>query len=149
MLRTLRAAEPIVNATFAEADRVMTPILGKALSTFVYVDPSDARAVAKAEEDLQQTAIMQPAVLAADIGLTRLLAAYGIRPDMTMGHSLGEYRALVSAGALPFHEALEAMAARGREMTRVSTDVHPFLLSKLHRLMGFGRVEAFVDMHII
>ncbi len=81
---------------------------------------TDAKAVAKAEEDLRQTAITQPAVLAIDIALTRLLAAYGIQPDMTMGHSLGEYGALVAAGALPFEDALEAVSARGREMTHVA-----------------------------
>ena len=102
MLRPLRAAEPIVAQTFAEADRVMTPLLGKPLSEFIFVDQADANAVAKAEEDLRQTAITQPAVLAIDLAMTRLLAAYGIQPDMTMGHSLGEYGALVASGALPF-----------------------------------------------
>ena len=63
------------------------------------MDPR-TQAVAKAEEDLRQTEITQPTVLAIDIGLTRLLAAYGIQPDMTMGHSLGEYGALVASGAL-------------------------------------------------
>ena len=104
--------------TFAEADRVMTPLLGKPLSEFIFVDHADADAVAKAEEDLRQTAITQPAVLAIDLALTRLLAAYGIEPDLTMGHSLGEYGALVAAGALPFADALEAVSARGRGMTR-------------------------------
>ena len=102
MLRPLCAAEPIVAETFAEADRVMTPLLGKPLSDFIFVDQADPNAVAKAEEDLRQTAITQPAVLAIDLALTRLLAAYGIQPDMTMGHSLGEYGALVASGALPF-----------------------------------------------
>ena len=122
MLQALRATEPIVAETFAEADRVMTPLLGKPLSEFIFVDHGDGDAVAKAEEDLRQTAITQPAVLATDLALTRLLAAYGIRPDMTMGHSLGEYGALVAAGALPFADALEAVSARGREMTRVSME---------------------------
>jgi len=122
MLRALRAAEPIVAQTFAEADRVMTPFLGKPLSEFIFVDGANGQAVAKAEEDLRQTAITQPAVLAADEALTRLLAAYGIKPDMTMGHSLGEYGALVASGALPFEDALEAVSARGREMTRVSVE---------------------------
>ncbi len=120
MLRPLYTSEPIVAATFAEANRVMTPLLGKPLTEFVFVDPSDPAAVAKAEDDLRQTAITQPVVLAIDLALTRLLAAYGIQPDMTMGHSLGEYGALVAAGALPFEDALEAVSARGRGMTRVA-----------------------------
>ena len=120
MLRALRAAEPIVARTFEEADGVMTSILGKPLSDYIFVDTANGAAVAQAEEDLRQTAITQPAVLAADLALTRLLDAYGIQPDMTMGHSLGEYGALGAAGALPFADALEAVSARGREMTRVS-----------------------------
>ncbi len=122
MLKPLRTLETIVADTFAEADHVMTPLLGKPLSEFIFVDRDDADAVAKAEEDLRQTAITQPAVLAADLALTRLLAAYGIEPDFTMGHSLGEYGALVAAGGLPFADALEAVSARGREMTRFSPD---------------------------
>ena len=122
MARELRKSEPIVADTFTEADRVMTPILGKPLSDFIFIDETDAVAMEKAESDLRQTAITQPAVLTVDIAMTRLLAAYGIEPDMTMGHSLGEYGALVASGALPFAEALEAVAARGREMTRVSVD---------------------------
>ncbi|HET9409583.1 MAG TPA: SDR family NAD(P)-dependent oxidoreductase [Candidatus Sulfotelmatobacter sp.] len=117
MLKTLRDSEPIVAETFAEADRVMTPLLGKPLRDFIFVDRADAEALAKAEDDLRQTAITQPAVLAVDLALTRLLAAYGIEPDFTMGHSLGEYGALVASGGLPFADALEAVSARGREMT--------------------------------
>ena len=120
MLRHLRSVEPIVGETFAEADRVMTPLLGKPLSDFIFVNDTDANAVAKAEGALRQTAITQPAVLATDLALTRLLAAYGIEPDFTMGHSLGEYGALVAAGALPFADSLDAVSARGRGMTQVA-----------------------------
>ena len=120
MFRTLRDAEPIVAETFREADRIMTPLLGKPLTDYIFADSKNETAVARAEEDLRQTAITQPAVLSVDIATTRLLAAYGIQPDMTMGHSLGEYGALVASGCLPFEEALEAVSARGREMTRVS-----------------------------
>ncbi len=120
MLKSLRANEPVVAKTFEEADYALKALLGKPLSEFIFVDHADKEAIAKAEEDLRQTAITQPAVLATDIALTRMLALYGIKPDMTMGHSLGEYGALVAAGVLPFDEALEAVSARGREMTRVS-----------------------------
>ncbi len=120
MLRQLRASEPIVAETFAEADRVMTPLLGRPLSDFIFVNDSDPEAAAKAEDALRQTAITQPAVLATDLALTRLMAAYGVEPDFTMGHSLGEYGALVASGALPFTDSLEAVSARGRGMTQVA-----------------------------
>ena len=121
MLRQFLDKEAVVADTFRVADRTLTPLLGKPLSEFIFVDPADPQAVMKAEEDLRQTAITQPAVLACDIALSRLLAAYGIQPDMTMGHSLGEYGALVASGAMPFEDALQAVTVRGREMTRVST----------------------------
>ena len=120
MIEPLRAAEPIVADLFTEADRIMTPLLGKPLSEFIFVDPNNAEAVAKAEEDLRQTEITQPTVLTIDLALTRLLAAYGIKPDMTMGHSLGEYGALVASGSLTFEDALGAVSARGRGMTKVA-----------------------------
>ncbi|HKN20099.1 MAG TPA: beta-ketoacyl synthase N-terminal-like domain-containing protein, partial [Terracidiphilus sp.] len=122
MLEPLRAAEPIVAELFAEADRIMTPLLGKPLSEFIFVDQTNADAVAKADEDLRQTEITQPTVLTIDLALTRLLDAYGIRPDMTMGHSLGEYGALVASGSLTFEDALAAVSARGRGMTHVAVN---------------------------
>jgi len=56
----LRQTEPLVAEVFDEADRVMTPLLGRTLSSYLFVDPGDARAVAEAEEALKQTAITQP-----------------------------------------------------------------------------------------
>ncbi len=120
MIRSLYTVEPIVLGTFAEADEVMMPLLGKPLSEFIFADTAEA--VAKAEDDLLQTAVTQPIVLATDLALTRLLAAYGIAPDFTMGHSLGEYAALVVAGALPFHDALEFVSVHGRGFTSVAMD---------------------------
>ena len=55
----------------------------------------------------------QPAVITVDIALTRLLGEYGIAPDMVMGHSVGEYGALVSAGS-----AVVRGCARGRQRAR-------------------------------
>ncbi|HTT48690.1 MAG TPA: acyltransferase domain-containing protein, partial [Pseudolabrys sp.] len=120
MLRGLRDKEPVISETFKEADVIMRPLIGKPLTELMYVEPTDAKKVAEAEEALRQTAVTQPAVITINIATTRLLAAYGIHPDMTMGHSVGEYGALVAAGALPFEDALEAVSARGREMTNVS-----------------------------
>ena len=122
MARILAESEPIVAETFAEADEVMEPLLGRTLTSFLFVDPEDPAAMAAAEMDLMQTAITQPAVLAVDLALTRLLASYGFEPDMVMGHSLGEYGALVAAGSLTFANALEAVSARGREMASITVE---------------------------
>ena len=149
MLEPLRTTEPIVATTFAEADQVMTPLLGKPLTDFIFVDPSDPNAVAKADEDLRQTAITQPAVLATDEALTRLLAAYGIKPDMTMGHSLGEYGALVASGALPFRDALEAVSARGRGMTSVAMKDNGRMAAVLAPLAEIERVLKTVDGYVV
>ncbi len=149
MLRPIRALEPIVANTFAEADRVMTPLLGKPLSEFIYVDQADPQAVAQAEEDLRQTAITQPAVLATDMAMTRLLAAYGIEPDFTMGHSLGEYGALIASDALPFADALEAVSARGREMTRVSLKDNGLMAAVFAPLTEIERLLKTVDGYVV
>ena len=149
MLRTLRASEPIVAETFAEADRIMTPLLGKPLSEFIFVDSADEPAVAKAEDDLRQTAITQPAVITTDIALTRLLAVYGIEPDMAMGHSVGEYGALVAAGALPFEDSLEAVSARGREMTRLSLGDNGRMAAVFAPLAEIERLLKTIDGYVV
>ena len=122
MLKPLRESEPIVAATFAEADRIMLPLLGRPLSEYIFSDRDDAETVARLDRQLLQTEITQPAVLTCDIALTRLLAAHGVQPDMVMGHSLGEYGALVAAGALDFSASLEAVSARGHEMASLDID---------------------------
>ena len=149
MLKLLRATEPIVAETFAEADRVMTPLLGKPLTDFIFVDHADADAVAKAEEDLRQTEITQPAVLAIDLALTRLLAAYGIEPDFTMGHSLGEYGALVAAGGLPFTDSLEAVSARGRGMTQVAMDDNGRMAAVFAPLEEVERILKTINGYVV
>ena len=149
MLKPLLRTEPIVAETFAEADRVMTPILGKPLTEFIFVDRDNAEAVATAEDALRQTAITQPAVLATDLALARLLAAYGIEPDFTMGHSLGEYGALVAAGAFPFADALEAVSARGREMTRFSPEDKGRMAAVFAPLEAIERILKTINGYVV
>ncbi len=116
MAAELARTEPLVAQVFAEADRVMTPLLGRPLTELLFCDPEDPDAVDARTAELRRTEITQPAVLATDLALATLLDAYGMRPDMVIGHSLGEYGALVAAGSLGFDAALEAVSARGREM---------------------------------
>ncbi|MRS03729.1 acyltransferase domain-containing protein, partial [bacterium] len=88
MLKEFRAIEPVVDEVFVEADRVMTPLLGKPLTDFIYAD-GDEESLKAAEAKLKDTTITQPAVLTANVALLRLLQKYGFKPDMVIGHSLG------------------------------------------------------------
>ena len=68
------------------------------------------------EADLTLTANTQPAILAASIVALDVLAAAGVSGDFVAGHSLGEYSALVAAGALEFADAVRIVRARGQFM---------------------------------
>jgi [acyl-carrier-protein] S-malonyltransferase len=65
-------------------------------------------------EKLTQTDVAQPAILTNSIATLRALQARGLpEPAVTLGHSLGEFSALVAAGALPFADALRLVRRRG------------------------------------
>jgi acyl transferase domain-containing protein/NADP-dependent 3-hydroxy acid dehydrogenase YdfG len=149
MLRDLRDLEPVVAETFAEADAVMEPLLGRPLSELICVASDDKQALAEADELLRQTAITQPAVLTVDVALTRLLATYSIVPDMVMGHSLGEYGALVAAGCLDFDQALIAVSARGNEMTRVSVEDNGKMAAVFAPLETIESILESVDGYVV
>ena len=96
-----------------------------------------------------QTEITQPAVLATDLSLTRLLAAYGIAPDMVMGHSLGEYGALVAAGSLTLEAAMEAVSARGREMASISVEDNGAMAAVFGPLAEIEKVVAAAEGYVV
>ena len=149
MLQQLRATEPIVADTFREADDVMTPLLGRSLSSYIFVDGDDPAAVTQLEQELLQTEITQPAVLATDSSISRLLGAYGMRPDMVMGHSLGEYGALIAAGSLTFEAALEAVSARGREMASLSVEDNGAMAAVFGPLTEIERIVDETEGYVV
>ena len=67
-------------------------------------------------ERLTATDVCQPALVATSIAAFRVAADAGLRPGLAMGHSLGEYSALVAAGAMAYDEALRIVAERGAAM---------------------------------
>jgi len=149
MGRALYDREPAVRAVFDEADAVLARILGQPLTAYLFADAGDEGAMARAEGALRQTAITQPAVLTLDNALRSLLAEYGIEPDYVMGHSLGEYGALVAADVMPFADALEASAARGREMTRVSLSDNGWMAAVMGPLEVVEKALASVDGYVV
>ena len=95
---------PAAREVFAEADAV----LGFALSELCFNGPLDT---------LTLTANTQPALLAVSYATTCVLRAeIGLTPNWVAGHSLGEFSALVAAGALRFADALRVVRERGLAM---------------------------------
>jgi [acyl-carrier-protein] S-malonyltransferase len=95
---------PIARQVFAEADDA----LGFALSQLCFTGP---------EPDLKLTEHTQPAILAVSIAALRVLEGEtSLRPAFVAGHSLGEYSALIAAGALNFASAVKIVRERGRLM---------------------------------
>jgi len=103
MGKELAEKYPAAQAIFDEADKA----LGFSISQMCF---------AGSEEDLKQTANTQPAILTCSVAVHRVLAEKGITPDFVAGHSLGEYSALVAAGALKFSDAVRLVRKRGEYM---------------------------------
>jgi [acyl-carrier-protein] S-malonyltransferase len=103
MGRELAEKHPEAKRVFDEADRA----LGFAISQMCFFG---------GEEELKQTANTQPAILTTSIATHRILEAKGVYPDFVAGHSLGEYSALVAAGALDFTDAVRLVRKRGTYM---------------------------------
>jgi [acyl-carrier-protein] S-malonyltransferase len=95
---------PVAREVFAEADET----LGFPLSKLCFAGP---------EAELKLTENTQPAILTVSIAALRVLESEtALRADFAAGHSLGEYSALICAGALRFIDALAVVRQRGRFM---------------------------------
>ncbi len=104
MLSDIASEHAIVQETFAQASNV----LGYDLWALVQDGPS---------EDLNRTDRTQPALLAASVAIWRVWNEQnGKQPEFLAGHSLGEYSALVCAGAIAFEDAIKLVELRGQYM---------------------------------
>jgi len=129
MLRALSAKYPIIGETFDEADRIFaTMAQGRRLSESFWVPPEAEATYCQSDETVHA------AVFLANVALYRLIRARGIRIDVLLGQSAGEYAALVAGGLLSLADGLRAIyrrtlavmnlpgSARGR-MVSVSGDL--------------------------
>jgi [acyl-carrier-protein] S-malonyltransferase len=104
MLAEMAAVEPVIEQTFTAA----SDVLGYDLWQLVQDGP---------DSELNQTHKTQPAMLAAGVAMYRAWQNNtDITPAIVAGHSLGEYTALVCAGAIPFAAAIDLVEKRGRFM---------------------------------
>src|SRR5512147_2025504 len=130
MGKALHDAFPEARAVFEAVDAA----LGEKLSTLCFEGP---------EEALKLTANTQPAILTVSAAAAAVLAARGIRPDLVAGHSLGEYSALVAAGALSAADAARSVRARGSFMQ----EAVPAGQGAMSAVLGLepGRVKAICE----
>jgi [acyl-carrier-protein] S-malonyltransferase len=104
MGKDLASNFPAARKVFEEADEA----LGFSISEMCFNGTA---------EELQLTENTQPAILTVSVAALRAMWAEGLpRPDFVAGHSLGEYSALVAAGALSLADAVRTVRARGRYM---------------------------------
>jgi [acyl-carrier-protein] S-malonyltransferase len=128
MGRALAEAHSEAKAVFDEADAA----LGFSLSKLCFEGPV---------EELTLTAHAQPAILATSIAALRVLQRQtGLQPGVVAGHSLGEYSALVAAGALALADAVRVVHLRGKFMQ----EAVPAGVGAMTAILGLDRagVEA-------
>jgi [acyl-carrier-protein] S-malonyltransferase len=119
MGRSFYDASPAARAVFEEANDA----LGFDLAKLVFAGPAG---------DLALTANTQPAVLTASVAAATVCAERGLVPAIAAGHSLGEYSALVVAGALRFADAVRVVRKRGEFMQ----DAVPIGTGAMAAIMG-------------
>lgn len=95
------------NATVREMLEKANEIIGFRITDIMFEGSAD---------DLKQTRVTQPAIFLHSIALVRSLPDF--RPDMVAGHSLGEFSALVAAGAMDFEEGLKLVSIRAQAMQK-------------------------------
>ena len=116
MAHDLYLTELVFRAHVDACAERLQPHLDLDLRDLLFADPplptSDAR--------LTQTCYAQPALFVIEYALAHLWMAWGIQPEVMIGHSIGEYVAACLAGVLTLDDALALVAARGRLMQQVA-----------------------------
>jgi amino acid adenylation domain-containing protein/thioester reductase-like protein len=114
MGRSLFETEPVFRLAVGRCDEILRPLMGRSLIDILYGDVADTR--------INDTQIAQPALFAVGYALSQLWDSWGVRPDVLIGHSLGELTAACVSGVFSLEDGLKLVAARGRLMQNLSTE---------------------------
>ncbi len=113
MAQGLYQAHPVFREAFDRCTALLDPLLGQPLAELIF--PTEDRRE-QAAELLSQTRFTQPALFVVGYALSQLWLSWGVRPDLLMGHSVGEVVAAHLAGVFSLEDALRLIEARGRLM---------------------------------
>ncbi len=112
MGRRLHATEPVFRAALERCAELAAPLLEHPLLAALF--PSDYPEIPGAVDLLARMSYAQPALFALQVALTEQWRTWGIRPNVVLGHSAGEYAAAWLAGIFNLADGLKLAAARGR-----------------------------------
>ncbi|MEU9649677.1 SDR family NAD(P)-dependent oxidoreductase [Streptomyces sp. NPDC048110] len=108
MGRELYETEPVFRSAYDSCDRILAPLLGASLTDLVlYADDRTA---------VHETRVTQPALVSLEYALTALWESWGVRPDVVLGHSVGEISAALCASVMDLGTGLALIADRARLM---------------------------------
>ena len=119
MGRQLYQTQPVFRRSLEQCDKILQSYLAeKSLLEVIYPEnPQEFN-----NFFLDQTAYTQPALFAIEYALAQLWQSWGIKPDVVMGHSVGEYVAATVAGVFSLEDGLKLIAHRGRLMQKLPAD---------------------------
>ncbi|ABW31351.1 type I polyketide synthase [Acaryochloris marina] len=145
MARELYDCEPTFRQWIDRGSDLLKPHLGLDLRHILY--PNSAQ-TEDAAQQLQQTAVTQPALFLLEYALAQLWQDWGVAPTAMMGHSIGEYVAATLAGVFSFEAALTLVAARGALMQSLPAGQMlslPLSEAEVQPLLGSGLSLAVIN----
>lgn len=130
MGRQLYDTQPIFRQAMVRCDTLLHPYLGESILDSLYPDREVAQAHNRAETEassrnnatLQRSLYAETALFALEYGLAQLWQAWGITPDVVVGHSVGEYVAACLAGVISLEDGVKLVAERARLIERASVN---------------------------
>lgn len=137
MAQSLYQVHPVFREAFDRCTAILDPLLGEPLAELIF--PTAERRE-QAAELLSQTRFTQPALFVVGYALSQLWLSWGVRPDLLMGHSVGEVVAAHLAGVFSLEDALHLIEARGRLMQAL-----PAAGGMLALLTSQERVQQLLD----
>lgn len=135
----LYRTESIFQEQIDRCSEILKPYLSFDLRDILYPDEEN---VEEASQKLNQTFVTQPALFTIEYALAKLWNAWGIHPEVLVGHSIGEYVAACLAGVFSLEDALSLVATRGRLMQELPEG------SMLAVHLSEKEIQSFLDNEI-
>ncbi len=116
MGKKLYETQPVFRTVLQQCDEILRPYLQRSLESIIFPDSME-------DNSIHQTQYTQPVLFAFEYAIAQMWMSFGVKPDVVMGHSVGEYVAACIAGVFSLQDALRLIAARGRLIHELASHV--------------------------